>query len=785
MALTLDSVFFTAVVITSIPGTHAITVIRDSYGGVEEPDSGMMIQAALVTTHLTSFLGHSDAWLPQPGSRVLCASDAGGTCFIIGTIPTQTYGFKSMMARAMLGAGHTRDEEANAEGHVKHTPVIYDMVRPADVVDGEYVMSNEFGVLLGLYQQLANLKGSELAQVQCHLMDDLVRVISHNYQHYTATGEHNVYHDGKSIMVEYGSTHLPAESYGCPAISSEEGNGQAIVGDEPSKTDDSSDFYTIANNEQLKAVERLKVFIGRLGDFLNLFVVRPDPTEQRYLDPDVTPKKPDTGLSNVRLATDGGVHIRSVKEIFLEKTQWIRVPLRKCAPDDPGGDDAEQIMYRVKEPFEFNDTYSYTGNPFNYSLQLRDYAAYIDENLAYKHFKKHEKDFYVNDDIMEEKPLGSVNQVDPQTPLKLAPYVLRTAGIYIMPNGGITLRDAWNSAIVMEGGNIFLQPTKDLITQPMRHAITKAGGSINMACKKHMDLSSTEEGFRVKTDKSQYFFSETGGLVLQSRGSNDNTGSPDPSKEAIDTIGGIVFKSKLGIYNYAEKDIVGYAKRKVLFHSLTNTDIVADTDATIYGKKKLYQFSDNDIYTYAEKAVNVLSEGSVKLAGSGSTLLGQEDQKLGVMYDKKSKFIDILSGLIPVSDFTDSLNTAKDSKREVLPQTTFYTPKEFEKLNFKFLETGKYGAISTEEDAIPSTLTQQDDLLTGVWGLSDWVERDVDSTYPYPGAELFPNFYKEVEKPNNLERNHMGTDYSNKANSGKKPPKIRIESLDKYKIKES
>ena len=783
MAISLDSVLFAAVVITSVPGTNAITVIRESYGGVEEPDAGMNMQGVLITSHLTPYLGFSDSWLPQPGSRVLCASDAGGTCFILGVIPVSTYKFKSMMGRTMLGAGSTRAEESNAKGHEKHTPAIYDMARPADVVDGEYVVSNEFGVLLGLYQQLANLKGSELSQIQCHLIDDLVRVISHNYQHYSATGEHNIYHDGKSIMVEYGSTHMPAEGYGCPAVNSESGSGTSIQKDGPPTVDDSSDFYKISGNEQLKAIERLKIFSGRLGDFLNLFVVKPDDQEQRYLDPGKRPSKPDSGLSNIRLATDGGMHFRSVKEIFLEKTQWIRVPLRTCAPDDPNGDDAESISYETKDPFEFNNSYSYKGNPFNYSLQLRDYAAYVDEKLAYKNFKTHEKDFYVNDDIGKEKPLGSISKVDPQTPLKLAPYVLRTAGIYLMPNGGITLRDAWNSAIVMEGGNIYLQPSKDLLSQPMRHAITKAGGSVNIACKKHMDLSSTEEGLRMKTEKSQYLFSENGGIVLQSRGSADNTGVPDPAEKAIDTIGGIVFKAKLGIYSYAEKDIVGYAKRKILFHSLANTDIVADTQLVAYGKRNMYNFSDYSIISYSGKNINIVSDGQVNVAGSSSTALGQKDQNLGVMYDKKSKFIDIIKGVIPVPAITASLNKAKQAKQKVLPQTTFFEPQEFVKLNFKFLKTEKYDGINPNEDAIPSTLTQQDDLLTGLWGLSDWTEKQVDGTYPYPGDSLFDNFYKKAEKPNNLEANNMGQDYSNKADSSSSPPSISIESLNSYKVK--
>lgn len=778
---------FTGFVITSSAGSNAITVIRESYGGVKTADGGMRMQGVMISSTLSAFLGFKESTMPQPGSRVLCVEDGTGSgCFVIGMIPQNTISKQVILpARTCLGAGNSLADEANKTGHMRNTPDIYDHRRPVDVVEGEHVISNEFGVLLGLYQQLATLKASELAQVQCHLLDDLVRIISHNFQHYTALGEYNIYHDGKRLMAEFGATHKPAESYGRPAV--EKDMQEAMFKKEGGHTvDDESDYYTIKEDERVKAIERFKWFLGGLGDFLHIFLVRPDPKEVRKLDPETTPEKPDTGLLDAHIGTDGAFHLRSVKEIFIEKTNWIRVPLRKAAPDDPKGDDAEELEYDAKVPFEFKNDAKFKENPFNYALQLRDYVAYVNEKLGYQNFKKHEKDFHVNDDIAKENKLNEIDQVDQETPLNLKDYALRTAGIYLMPNGGITIRDAWNSAIVMEGGNIYLQPAKDIVSQPLRNCIVKAGGNINMACKKHLDLSSSEEGMRLKSEKALYCYSNKSGIILESSGETDTPGSPDPTEAAVEDIGGIVLKSKLSIYNYAEKQIVNYAKKNILLQSLENLDIVVDSTLTTHSKLGTMMLADTSLILHATQVAELLSDSAVILAGAGTTAIGQKDQALAIGYDTKgdnpSPFIDILYGVLDVSTLTEKLGEVRTAKEDILVQTVFQEESKFTDLQFKFLSTYQYGNLSSEEDALPTTLAQQEDLLTELYELKDWEEKEVNESLPYPGKDLFENFYYLAEKPVNLESNELGKDFSNKAEPASKPGEINLDSLQKYKV---
>jgi hypothetical protein len=780
-----SSKVFTAVVVSSSVGSRAVTIMRDGYGMTTGGELGYMMQGIVVTSVLSHFLGFKDCSVPQPGTRVVCVTESASHTYVIGTIPQESLGLQDMPARVSLGAKNALADTANRIGHT-NTSSIYDNRRPTDIVDGEYVIANELGVLLGLYQEMAHLKASELAQVQCYLFDDLVRIISHNFQHYTALGEYNVYHDGKQIMAEFGATHKPGESYGRPAV--ESAGEEPIFEKEKDKkkqhtVDDEKDFYKFKDDvdERVKAIERFKMFLGGLGDFLRIMLVRPDPDEVRINDPEKEVKKPDTGLFDFHVGTDGGAHLRSVKEIFLEKTNWIRVPLRKAAPDDPKGDDAKELSYDKKDKFEFKDNFTYKGNPFAYALQLRDYVAYVNEKQGYRNFKKHEKDFYVNDKIDEENKISEFGQVDEQTSLDLQSYQLRTAGVYLMPNGGITIRDAWNSAIVMEGGNIYIQPAKDLVTQPLRNNIVKAGGHINMACKKNIDLSSTEEGVRVKSEKTQYFYSDAGGFVVEANSSQDTPGTPDPEKEAIEYIGGIVLKSKLGIYSYAKKDIVGYAKKNILFQSLENTDIISKQNCYILSSQATFMLADTALVMHATQVAELISDSTVILAGSSTTAIGQKDQMLAIKYSEDNPFVDPLAGVIEVSTLTSQFQELKEAKDNILKQTTFQNEDKFESLKFRFLETYKY-EVNASEDAIPSTMAQQDDKLTSLYGLSEWAEKKINDTYPYPGADLFENFYISADAPVNLESNSLGQDYSNKADSDKTPASIQLDSLLSYKI---
>jgi hypothetical protein len=141
-----------------------------------------------------------------------------------------------------------------------------------------------------------------------------------------------------------------------------------------------------------------------------------------------------------------------------------------------------------------------------------------------------------------------------------------------------------------------------------------------------------------------------------------------------------------------------------------------------------------------------------------------------------------LYGVLDVSTLTEKLGEVRTAKEDILVQTVFQEESKFTDLQFKFLSTYQYGNLSSEEDALPTTLAQQEDLLTELYELKDWEEKEVNESLPYPGKDLFENFYYLAEKPVNLESNELGKDFSNKAEPASKPGEINLDSLQKYKV---
>jgi len=772
---------FSGIVVTSTPGTFTVTVIREGFAG-PSGDGGNMMQAVMLSSQLASFLGFREVIVPQPGSRVLCAQTGGNSCYILGVVPQNNMTAEEVVSRSHFGTGEAHMEPANQQGHVEKNSMLPINRRPSDIVDGEYAIADDFGTMLAMFQQMISLKGSDIAQVQCFLMDDLVRIIAHNFNLYSSLGELNIWHDGKSIMGEFGATHQPGESYGRPLVESDSGAPMFS----PTGThdvEDETDFYKLNEDERVRAIERFKMFLGRLGDFLHIYLVRPDPNETRGYHK--SPGKPDTGLFDFQVGMDGSVSMRSVKQVFIEKTNWIRVPHRLKDPADKAEGDIEyQKTYEDKEKFNWKQEYKYIDNPFMYFLQLRDYVAHTCEKRNYLNFKELEKDFYVEDSIGNEHNLKTINKVDKWTKLEQNEYELRTAGVYIMPNGGIVIRDAWNSAIVMEGGQIFIQAAKDLQLQPLRNLVAKVGGFASIAARYDVDLSSTEKGFRLKTEKAQYFYSDKSGIVFEANPEKKVPYTPKPKSgdEAVEDVGGIVFKSAHGIYGYAKEEFKIEAKERAVIVSKI-AQINTEDLLSLHSDKTLFATADGALLLHGETAALLFSlSGACIAAGKSATAVGMKDIYLGVMYSEDSPFIDPLKGIVPLDELEGQLRPDLESIKKLKEAFLFDKTDKFVDLEFRFLKSQKYGKLEKEKDAIPATMAQQDEKLTGNYKLEGWKEKEIKNSYPYPGKEKWETFYLDSEKPNNYESNPRGKDFNSKADSEKEPPTLTFKSLGEYKV---
>lgn len=700
-------------------------------------------QAFWLPQVMSTFIGVKTAFIPTVGSTVLCF-DLGTQTYALG-IPTEIDGGVPVYPiRVAQKTGAVSTNELGADIDIRNAAEVstVNQSRPVDLFSGEHSIGNEFGILMHLAQALTQLKGSELAQIQCFMFDDLVRIISHNFSHYHAMGEFNITHDGKRLMMEGGLTHIPQEALGI-AKTENINEGEAVFEQKESASfDDKQDFYEL-KSENLQAIERLRYWIGGVGDFFNLILCSP---EKAILNEyGKNRERGDLGLFQTHLGTDGGLRVRSAKEIFLEKTNWIRVPRRVRKANDPEGNREEEDNVEKKK-FVFDKTFTDTDIPSSFALQLYDYGTYLNEYFAYLNFKTQNKDFEVESNYEKSlaKNIRDIKKVDPWTHTD---YIPTQSGLYLMPNGGMVLKDAWGSAIVMEGGNIYLQPKKDLVMQPLRNLLAKVGSWLHVQVRKHVDISVTKGSMRLKTKKTQHFYSKDEGILFQSDSTTPSEFVPENSTSFGQKLSGIAILAKTGIYNYA-KEILNLSTHKTIVKSARDVRVFSDQTASVHGNQSA-NVTGRSVSVVSENNTQILStSGSTALAGRQSTSVGESGRSLNIdisqLKDGEGKSI---SGQVRGTGSSASGNVTLNLYQQD-PQTDldiFQNYSSLQTITFKFPTSADYGV--TEQDFIPQTLAQQYAALLNT-DLETWEEEEINNTYPYPGENRDKFVVSEVKNIN-------------------------------------
>ena len=720
--------FFFAKVVSSDAGTYSVQLAPISN---KLPSLLSGIPLSSITA---SLLGVKECVLPQPGSTVFCFRSDAYSGLILGVVPDSVNIDKAenMPSRTVIGAGDGKSNENNTQGYGTKIDFsklnIQNANRPTDVVDGEYVLGNEFGVLLGLFHQFSVLKASELAQVQAFLLDDLVRIISHNFEHHTCMGSNKVYQDGTSLNQEFGLTHDPKEATGRPNVTGREIDPPIRLTGATSP-DDKQDFFEL-NNERQIGIDRLRGFIGHLGDFLHLVFSRPAEGQLRALD-GVPTNVFDRGLASVKMGMDGSMAIRSLGGVSFEKTNWIRVPQRIKVVEEK----AEKKENTVPPGFTFDSSVSAQDLPFMHFLQLRDYLAFSLEGQGYQGFNESGK-FEVNDDPKKEARVGEATQL---TPDKTGNFYPKSSGMYLMPNGGVVFRDAWGSAIVLEGGNIYLQPAKDLVMQPLRNMVGKVGQNVSLAAKSNIDLSSTDGGFRLKTHAAQYLYSAASGIVLHS----DVTAPFEyyPTDAPVTDVGGIVLHTpKGGLVTHAAHSLFKSESNSVIKADLTLID--ADSRVLLRSGGGFDVFTSGDLLFSAGKNLIGFTEGTALFVGLDNTAIGMQKQTIGISP------LGPVEGLFEKDTFNDWKQKASELATGDFQEFSFGYREDiaFDDLKFRFPSSSDYRLLE-RLDAIPQTIAQQEDAQFENFGLTAWEEKAVNGTMPYPGADL-PNMYATASLSN-------------------------------------
>jgi hypothetical protein len=149
--------------------------------------------------------------------------------------------------------------------------------RLGDVLPGDWGKQNIYGVLMGIFGMVATMRASDRAKLEVHVLDDLVRMVSNQFQHMSSLGEMHIYNDGGLVSFEFAGSGHDLEVAGAEDEYNEDG-----IFEEQERDDKylQADFKLAVEGQTVK--RRCQVFLGAVSDLFQMFIARPAAGVETY-----------------------------------------------------------------------------------------------------------------------------------------------------------------------------------------------------------------------------------------------------------------------------------------------------------------------------------------------------------------------------------------------------------------------------------------------------------------------------------------------------------------------
>jgi hypothetical protein len=473
---------------------------------------------------ISALLGLKTSYLPPVKTRVLVLFTGTSVSHIIGMLPD-----------ILVDPGQTREitDPDVASYHASNvfksrntssSRMSASQKPPIDLAEGELQLDNLYGVGLTLLRHLASLQAGDLARVECHILDDMVRIISDTFRHHTAFGDVHIYNDGGKLNATRQGTSYDFEAYGLRRP----GDAKAKVDAEGNV--DLKDGVDGATDD---GRWRLSEYIGWLGNFINLFVTDPVNAIGRLAADQFR-----SGKARIHINNDGSVICQSVADIVLEKVIRIPVPVPVFRPEDPlgnrSGEGLDNNYLKTWQP-------SNDANLFEMAYQLREYSRWLANNAGLARFHQSTRDFNVPSEEETPAPSPTSDEAD-QAAVNSGTTNWRLAysTIRIFRDGSIMTIDAYGNSILSSATGITISSATDLTLQAAGSVNILGGRDVNVLAQNNVGITAVKEKVRIK--------GETGVWILVTAG-----------HFLVEVLGDFLslIKSALNVNNVAEIDAAG------------------------------------------------------------------------------------------------------------------------------------------------------------------------------------------------------------------------------------
>jgi hypothetical protein len=491
------------------------------------------------------------------GDGVICLLPQNSNiCYIIGALPPQVFDPRFVLPSALVSrscVGFFYDQAHYTPYENEKTDMAnFSGGRPVDTLQGDWGHINELGMAVWIGRLMAQLRASDVAKLEMFWGDDLVRLFGWNFQRFTAAREFHCFDDEG----EYGEVELwtpfmweSLGSYepGKDVFDKNEGDTGGI------KKGNEKSFFEPKEEKQTMSFRGMTLR-GFLGDGVKEFIalLPSDATDIAKRDDDKDPR----GVLEVHQGLDGAYHVRSAKEILLEKSLILPVPRWLLDPDDPAGDTGTGDAPNYKPAGYYGDGPEQEKKPFVWPgdqdeddslgrvANLWEYQAYLFGQFGLQVIDAHEKDWKTAeeadlkiddetanriDDKLFKGESGSGLQFEPAQKLPqygeiqidqrtghTVRYYQSRSFIQLTDDGSVIIEDGYGSQIVMSGGNIYQQCQGDIFNRPGRSFITWAPRDIIARAGWCAELSAAKRDVRIKGENNVHILAGDGdkGCVL-------------------------------------------------------------------------------------------------------------------------------------------------------------------------------------------------------------------------------------------------------------------------------
>jgi hypothetical protein len=158
-------------------------------------------------------------------------------------------------------------------------------------------------------------------------------------------------------------------------------------------------------------------------------------------------------------------------------------------------------------------------------------------------------------------------------------YVGRSL-VALMPDGSVLVEDAFHSQVLMSGGSVMISAPNDIVLAAGRNLVAIAGRDAGLRANRHIDVAANTGRVSVKAEDQLALLGANGGqggVLIESRSTADTSKSGTGTDQQI---GGIVLKSKTGLYGEGTQVGVTATSGDLVLQALTGDTVVKSVSMT-------------------------------------------------------------------------------------------------------------------------------------------------------------------------------------------------------------